>query len=146
MVAVPGMGDLRSTYRDVVPPLVAAGYRVAVTDLRGHGESDTTFRRHGDDVTGADVLALIAELGGPAVIIGNSMGAGAAAWAAAENPDAVAGLILLGPFLRNPSDVAGGSLGRSGRVPRPVPASVGRRSLGELFHQPAQPRHPLALA
>ena len=93
VVAVPGMGDLRSTYRDVVPPLVAAGYRVAVTDLRGHGESDTTFRRHGDDVTGADVLALIAELGGPAVIIGNSMGAGAAAWAAAEESDAVAGLI-----------------------------------------------------
>lgn len=103
VVAVPGMGDLRSTYRDVVPPLVAAGYRVAVTDLRGHGDSDTSFRTHGDVATGQDLLALVSHLGGPAVLVGNSMGAGAAAWAAAEQPDAVVGLVLLGPFLRDPT-------------------------------------------
>ncbi|MBD7948995.1 alpha/beta fold hydrolase [Oerskovia rustica] len=103
VVAVPGMGDLRSTYRDLVPPLVEAGYRVAVLDLRGHGDSDTTFRTHGDVATGQDLLALVEHLGGPAVLVGNSMGAGAAAWAAAEAPDAVAGLVLLGPFLRDPA-------------------------------------------
>lgn len=103
VVAVPGMGDLRSTYRDLVPPLVEAGYRVAVMDLRGHGDSDTTFRTHGDVATGQDLLALVEHLGGPAVLVGNSMGAGAAAWAAAEAPDAVAGLVLLGPFLRDPA-------------------------------------------
>jgi len=102
IVAVPGMGDLRATYRDLVPPLVAAGYRVAVTDVRGHGDSDTSFRVHGDDATGPALLALIDELsGGPAVILGNSMGASSAAWAAAERPDAVAGLVLISPFLRN---------------------------------------------
>ncbi len=53
VVAVPGMGDLRSTYDDVVPALVDAGYRVVVADLRGHGDSDTTFRTHGDDATGS---------------------------------------------------------------------------------------------
>jgi pimeloyl-ACP methyl ester carboxylesterase len=103
VVAVPGMGDLRSTYRDVDPPLLAAGYRVAVTDLRAHGDSDTTFREYGDIATGRDVLALIEELGGPAVILGNSMGAAAAAWAAAERPDLVAGLVLTGPLLRDPA-------------------------------------------
>lgn len=103
VVAVPGMGDLRSAYRDLVPPLVEAGYRVAVMDLRGHGDSDTTFRTHGDVATGQDLLALVEHLGGPAVLVGNSMGAGAAAWAAAEAPDAVAGLVLLGPFLRDPA-------------------------------------------
>ncbi|MFF3063390.1 alpha/beta fold hydrolase [Oerskovia sp. NPDC057915] len=103
VVAVAGMGDLRSTYRDLVPPLVEAGHRVAVMDLRGHGDSDTTFRTHGDVVTGQDLLALVEHLGGPAVLVGNSMGAGAAAWAAAEQPDAVAGLVLLGPFLRDPA-------------------------------------------
>jgi len=103
VVAVPGMGDLRSTYRDLVPPLVEAGYRVAVMDLRGHGDSDTTFRTHGDVATGQDLLALVEHLGGPAVLVGNSMGAGAAAWAAAEAPGAVAGLVLLGPFLRDPA-------------------------------------------
>lgn len=104
VVLVPGMGDLRSTWRELVGPLVEAGYRVAVTDLRGHGDSDTTFRTHGDVATAEDVLALVDELGGgPAVLFGNSMGAGAVAYAAAERPEAVAGLVLFGPFLRNPA-------------------------------------------
>jgi pimeloyl-ACP methyl ester carboxylesterase len=102
VVGVPGMGDLRSNYRYVVPALVAAGYRVATMDLRGHGDSDATFVRYDDVAAGSDVLALIEHLGGPAVIIGNSMGAGAAAWAAAKKPDRVAGLVLVGPFVRNP--------------------------------------------
>src|SRR5947209_19971987 len=83
VVAVPGMGDLRSTYRELVGPLVDAGFRVATTDLRAHGDSDTTFTQFGDIPTARDLVALIDELGGPAVILGNSMGAAAAAWAAA---------------------------------------------------------------
>ena len=107
VVLVPGMGDLRSTWRDLVGPLLDAGYRVAVTDLRGHGDSDLTFRTHGDVATAGDVLALLDELGGgPAVLVGNSMGAGAVAYAAAERPDAVAGLVLFGPFLRDPAGSA----------------------------------------
>lgn len=103
VVLVPGMGDLRSTWRELVGPLVTAGHRVAVTDLRGHGDSDTTFSHHGDVATGGDLLALIRELGeGPAVLIGNSMGASASVWAAAERPDLVAGLVLVAPFLREP--------------------------------------------
>lgn len=100
VVLVPGMGDLRSTYRFLVPELVAAGYRVASTDLRGHGDSDL-FARYGDAATGADVLALVSELGGPAYVVGNSMGAGAAVWAAADRPDLVSGLVLVGPFVRD---------------------------------------------
>lgn len=101
VVAVPGMGDLRSTYDDVTPALVDAGYRVVVTDLRGHGDSDTTFVTHGDEATGTDLVALVEHLdAGPAVLLGNSMGAAAAAWAAAERPDLVRGLVLLGPLLR----------------------------------------------
>ncbi|MGO4691495.1 alpha/beta fold hydrolase [Glaciibacter sp. 2TAF33] len=103
VVAVPGMGDLRSSFRELVPPLLAAGHRVAVMDLRGHGQSDTTFRTHGDVPTALDILALIDELGVPAVVLGNSMGAAAAAWAAAERPAAIAGLVLYGPMLREPS-------------------------------------------
>jgi pimeloyl-ACP methyl ester carboxylesterase len=102
VVAVPGMGDLRSNFRYLVPALAGAGYRVATMDLRGHGDSDATFRQYDDVAAGTDVLALIAHLGGRAAIVGNSMGAGAAAWAAAETPDAVAGLVLVGPFVRDP--------------------------------------------
>lgn len=111
VVLVPGMGDLRSTWRELVGPLLGAGYRVAVTDLRGHGDSDTTFRTHGDIATAGDVLALVDELGGgPAVLVGNSMGAASVAYATAERPDAVEALVLTGPLLRNPS--SGGSAAR----------------------------------
>lgn len=103
VVLVPGMGDLRGTWRALVGPLVAAGYRTAVTDLRGHGDSDTTFRLHGDLATGSDVIALVEHLGAPAVLIGSSMGAASVAWVAAERPDLVAGLVLSGPLLRNPA-------------------------------------------
>ena len=102
VVCIPGMGELRSSYRATVPALAAAGYRVATVDLRGHGDSDATFSRHDDVAAGEDVLALVEHLGGPAVLLGNSMGAGAAVWAAAERPDLVDGLVLLGPFVRNP--------------------------------------------
>ncbi|MHB1330158.1 MAG: alpha/beta fold hydrolase [Gemmatimonadales bacterium] len=102
VIAVPGMGDLRSVYRDLAGPIVAAGYRLAVMDLRGHGDSDTTFAKHGDATTGGDILALIDELGEPALVIGNSMSASAAVWAAAERPEAVEGLVLISPFLREP--------------------------------------------
>ena len=101
LVLVPGMGDLRDAYRFLAPSLRQAGYRVASTDLRGHGDSDTTFSSYGDVETAGDVMALIEELGGPAVVVGNSMGAGAAVIAAAERPELVAGLVLLGPFVRN---------------------------------------------
>lgn len=100
VVCVPGMGDVRSVYRFLAPALAAGGFRVATMDLRGHGDSDTSFATYDDVAAGQDLLALVAELGGPAVLVGNSMGAGAAAWAAAEDPAAVAGLVLIGPFVR----------------------------------------------
>ncbi len=101
VVLVPGMGDLRAAYRFLAPALRDAGCRVACTDLRGHGDSDTGFNSYGDVETAGDILALIDELGGPAVIVGNSMGAAAAVLAAAERPDVVSGLVLVGPFVRN---------------------------------------------
>ena len=106
IVAVPSMGDLRDSYRELSGPLVDAGFRVAVMDLGGHGDSDTTFHRFGDQVTADDILALIDELGGPAVIIGNSLAGSAAPLADAARPDAVAGMVLLSPFLREGASAA----------------------------------------
>lgn len=102
VVCVPGMGELRSSFRATVPALVAAGFRVVTVDLRGHGDSDATFSAYDDLAAGSDVVALVEHLGGPAVLAGNSMGAGASVLAAAARPDLVAGLVLLGAFLRNP--------------------------------------------
>jgi pimeloyl-ACP methyl ester carboxylesterase len=110
IVLVPGMGDLRSAYRYLAPALRDAGYRVACTDLRGHGDSDTSFASYGDIETAGDITALIEELGGPAVVVGNSMGAGAAVYAAAERPELISGLVLVGPFVRNAKT---GAIGRA---------------------------------
>ena len=100
IVCVPGMGELRSSYRHNTRPLADAGYRVATMDLRGHGDSDATFSSYDDVAAATDLLALIDQLRGPALVVGNSMGAGAAVWAAAERPDLIAGIALLGPFVR----------------------------------------------
>lgn len=102
VVAVPGMGDLRSTFRHLTPALVGAGFRVAAMDLRGHGDSDATFESYDDEAAASDVLALVEQLGGPAILVGNSMGAGAVTLVAAQRPELVAGLVLIGPFVRNP--------------------------------------------
>src|ERR1700730_1578600 len=102
VLLVPGMGDLRDTYRFLAPALRDARYRVACSDLRGHGDSDATFTSYGDVETAGDIVALIEELGSPAVVVGNSMGAGSAALAAAERPDLIRGLVLVGAFVRNP--------------------------------------------
>jgi pimeloyl-ACP methyl ester carboxylesterase len=105
IVCVPGMGDLRASYRFLTPHLVAAGYRVAAMDLRGHGDSDTTFTEYGDEPTAGDIVALIAQLGGPAIVIGNSMSAGSAVLAAAKRPELISGLVLVGPFVRDSGPV-----------------------------------------
>jgi pimeloyl-ACP methyl ester carboxylesterase len=102
VVCLPAMGELRSSYRLLVPLLVERGYRVACLDLRGHGDSDATFDSYDDEALASDALALVDEVGGPAYLVGNSMGAGAAVIAAAERPAAVLGLALVGPFVRNP--------------------------------------------
>lgn len=103
VICLPGMGDLRTVYRFTVPALVEAGFRVATMDLRGHGDSATTFGAYDDLAAASDALALAEHLGGSAVIVGNSMGAGAAVIVAAQRPDLIAGIVLIGPFVRNPA-------------------------------------------
>jgi pimeloyl-ACP methyl ester carboxylesterase len=101
VVCVPSLGDVRGEYRFLIPQLVEAGYRVVSMDVRGLGETSVEW----DDYTvagiGADIVALIRDLeAGPAIVIGTSMAAGAAVWAAAEAPDLIRGMVMVGPFVR----------------------------------------------
>src|SRR6516225_3801935 len=99
-----GIGDRRQVYRFLAPQLAQAGYRVVSADLRGHGESSMGWK----SVTGTeaitrtdiagDLLALIRDLGGPAVIVGHSISGGAATIAAAQQPDLVRGIVEINPF------------------------------------------------
>jgi pimeloyl-ACP methyl ester carboxylesterase len=101
VVCVPSMGDLRGEYRFLAPLLVGAGYRVVTMDVRGHGETSVEWDDFSVAGVGMDILALVRELKSEsAILIGTSMAAGAAVWAAAEAPDLIGGMILVGPFVR----------------------------------------------
>jgi pimeloyl-ACP methyl ester carboxylesterase len=109
VIAVPGMGDLRSEYRALRPRLQAAGYRLITLDIRGHGESSAHWSDYSAEAVGRDIIALIRHLGsGPAVVLGNSFAAGSALWAAQQAPECVRAAVLLGPVVRDakPSLVA----------------------------------------
>jgi len=102
VVCVPGLGDLRQQYRFLAPALVSARYRVVTMDLRGMGESSADWPDYSAAAVGSDIVALIAHLGaGHAVIIGNSMAAASAVWAAAQVPDRIIGIVLIDPFVRD---------------------------------------------
>jgi pimeloyl-ACP methyl ester carboxylesterase len=102
VACVPGMGDMREQYRFLAPALIAAGYRVVTIDLRGMGDSSVDWPDYSAAAVGADIVAVIEHLGAKhAFIIGNSMAAAAAVWAAAQVPDRISGIVLIGPFVRD---------------------------------------------
>lgn len=114
VVLAHGMGDSRHSYRFLAPALVAAGYRVASTDIRGCGESSLGWDGYSRTDVAGDLLALVRHLGGPAVIVGHSISGGAATIAATTAPDLVSGLVELAPFTRKQSVSLSGLL-RVGR-------------------------------
>jgi pimeloyl-ACP methyl ester carboxylesterase len=101
VLCAPSMGDVRAEYRFLAPRLVEAGYRVVTMDLRGLGEASVNWPDYTVGAFGSDMLAIIKHLNaGPALLVGESMAAGGAVWAAAEAPELVAGIVLIGPFVR----------------------------------------------
>ncbi|MBF4609006.1 alpha/beta fold hydrolase [Curtobacterium sp. VKM Ac-1393] len=111
VVLAHGMGDSRHAYRFVVPELVAAGYRVANVDIRGCGDSSAEWPSYERADIARDLVAVVRHLGGPAVVIGQSISGGAATIAAADAPDIIVGIVELAPFTRKQSFDLGGLLG-----------------------------------
>jgi pimeloyl-ACP methyl ester carboxylesterase len=102
VLCVPSLGDRRQEYRFLVPMLVQAGYRVVTMDLRGMGETSVTWSDYSVAGVGSDIVALARHLNaGPVTVIGTSLSAGAAVWAAAEDPAIIRGLVLIGAFVRD---------------------------------------------
>lgn len=102
VVLSPGMADIRSTYRFLAPLITAGGYRVASVDLRAHGESSTGWPSYTHQDTADDLLAVIENLGAPAVIVGQSFSGGATTLAAVTKPDLVRAVVEIAPFTRPP--------------------------------------------
>ncbi|KAA0021486.1 alpha/beta fold hydrolase [Antrihabitans cavernicola] len=110
VVLAHGIGDSRHSYRFLAPALAAKGYRVANVDIRGCGDSSLGWDGYSRTDIAGDLVALIRHLGGPAVIIGQSISGGAATIAAATAPDQVTGVIELAPFTRAQSFSVGALL------------------------------------
>jgi pimeloyl-ACP methyl ester carboxylesterase len=108
VVLAHGIGDSRHSYRFLVPALAAAGYRVANVDIRGCGDSSLGWEGYTRTDIAGDLVAVMRHLGGPGVIIGQSISGGAATIAAATAPGLVAGVIELAPFTRKQSLDLGG--------------------------------------
>jgi pimeloyl-ACP methyl ester carboxylesterase len=101
IVLAHGIGDRRQVFRFLTPLLVQAGYRVAVPDMRGHGESSMGWASISRTDVAGDLITLIRHLGGgPAVIVGQSLAGGAATIAAATAPDLVRGLLRIRRYRR----------------------------------------------
>jgi pimeloyl-ACP methyl ester carboxylesterase len=97
----PGMGALRSEYRFLAPRLLEAGYHPVTVDLRGHGESSVPWDAYDVPSVGNDIYAMINHLNaGPVHLICTSKAAGSGVWAAAEHPDCIRSVVLIGAFTR----------------------------------------------
>jgi pimeloyl-ACP methyl ester carboxylesterase len=100
VVLAHGIGDSRHSYRFLAPALAAAGYRVANVDIRGCGDSSLGWDGYSRSDIAGDLVSLVEHLGGPAVIVGQSISGGAATIAAAKAPELITGVIELAPFTR----------------------------------------------
>jgi pimeloyl-ACP methyl ester carboxylesterase len=108
VVLAHGIGDSRHSYRFLAPTLAAAGYRVANVDIRGCGDSSLGWDGYSRTDIAGDLVAVVRHLGGPAVIVGQSISGGAATIAAATAPEVISGVIELAPFTRDqPFDLGG---------------------------------------
>ncbi len=103
VIMLPGMGALRSEYRFLAPAVRDAGFHVVTVDLRGQGESSAFWPDYELPSSGRDLLALINYFDeGSAHVVGTSFSPGAAVWAAAERPEQIRSLVLIGAFVRDP--------------------------------------------
>ena len=146
VVLAHGMGDSRHSYRFVVPALVAAGYRVANVDIRGCGGSTTGWEGYSRTDIAGDLVAVGRHLGGPAVLVGQSISGGAATIAAATAPELITGVVELAPFTRAQSVSLAGLLRvrrhRAGSVHLGATMALGSLSAWKKYLDLAYPTKP----
>ena len=108
VICVPSMGDVRGEYRFLIPQLISAGYRVVSMDVRGMGESTTSWSDFSIVGVGKDILAVIRELkAGPAIVVGSGSGPGRLFLRAVVLVAAAAGAALPGVHRRRRRGRAG---------------------------------------
>jgi pimeloyl-ACP methyl ester carboxylesterase len=96
VVFLHGFGASMYSWRETLPPVAAAGYRVVAFDNRGSGFSDRPAHGYHNAQLAHLVLGLLDSLRiSSAVIVGHSMGGAIAAEVALHAPERVRGLVLI---------------------------------------------------
>ena len=96
VVLLHGGGQTRHSWARTGERLAASGWTAIALDARGHGDSE--WDPATDYTLGAfaaDVLAFVATLGAPPVLVGASLGGMTALLAAGEHPDIARALVLV---------------------------------------------------
>lgn len=97
VVCVHGLGGSHANWHDL-GPLLAQRHRVYALDLAGHGRTPRGGRSASVRANRRLLDRFLTEVvGGPAVLVGNSMGGTIAMLEAAAHPERVADLVLIGP-------------------------------------------------
>jgi pimeloyl-ACP methyl ester carboxylesterase len=123
LVLVHGLGGTIENWRALAPPL-AAGHRVLIPDLPGHGHSAPLSEARNVDALAEAILAVAdAEEIRDAVWIGHSLGGVVALRATALRPDAVRGIVL----------AAAAGIGSATRAARVTLAVLGVARPGRLI-------------
>jgi pimeloyl-ACP methyl ester carboxylesterase len=96
VVFLHGGGQTRHSWNTSALDLLRIGYKVLSLDLRGHGDSD--WAENGDyriDALIGDLLAVLAKLSTPPVLVGASLGGLIALGCAGEHPGVARALVLV---------------------------------------------------
>lgn len=103
LICAPGLGDVKESYRLLTASLQKSFFVVRM-DLRGHGDSDA-FASYAPEDVGNDIIKVIESIslnpGEQFVLVGCSFSAASCVWAAAQQPNRIAGMIFIGPFVRD---------------------------------------------
>jgi pimeloyl-ACP methyl ester carboxylesterase len=142
-----GFSDNLHTWHRVVPAL-AVRHRVIAIDLPGHGASTRAWNEPLLDSYFSTIEALLDELGidEPISIVGNSMGAATAAYAASRLADRVDRVVLIGmPGVDSVPLIWRAAVSRPTAAAmrtalRPVPVPRLQRGFGWVYAHAASPR------
>ena len=99
VVLLHGLGASSVHYEPLAPVLTDAEWEVHALDFRGHGRSDHVPGTYTIEHYAADVERYLETLGGPAALVGHSLGGAVAVYLGGARPDLVLGVFAEDPPL-----------------------------------------------
>ncbi|MCL2823842.1 MAG: alpha/beta hydrolase [Polyangiaceae bacterium] len=102
VLLIQGLGMSSKAWLSSSAALEERGFRVASVDNRGTGFSEKPLPPYSMREMAADAACVITHLGGPAIVVGISLGGMIAQHLAIDYPDLVCGLVLAATTVGNP--------------------------------------------